>query len=91
MKRTAVFRCGALLHFAEQNRREQNPIHSYTNCASVTDLVMLLCCTELTYRIYLGISLGVTFNLIPNWIDSCYGQISIETATYSLHVTAEWG
>ncbi len=28
----------------------------------------------------------VTFNLIPNCKESCYGQISIETATYSLHV-----
>ncbi len=35
------------------------------------------------YRIYLAISQGVTFNLIPNHIESCYGQISIETATYS--------
>ncbi len=83
MKRTAVFRCGALLYFAEQNEGGQNPIHSYTNCALVNDLVMLLYSTELTYQMYLGISHGVTFNLIPNFMESCYGQISIETATYS--------
>ena len=83
MKRTAVFRCGALVNFAEQNEGVQNPIHSYTNCASVNDLDMLLCCTELTYPICLGIWHGVTFNLIPNFKESCYGQISIEIATYS--------
>ncbi len=33
--------------------------------------------------IYFGISHGVTFNLIPNFKESFYGQISIETATYS--------
>ncbi len=52
MKRTAVFRCGALLQFAEQIEGRQNPIHSHTNCASVNDLVILRCCTELTYRVY---------------------------------------
>ncbi len=31
-----------------------------------------------------GVSSGVTFNLIPNRIGFCHGQISIETATYSL-------
>ena len=84
MKRTAVLRHGALLYFAKQNDGGQNPIHSYINCASVNDLVMLLCCTKLTYWIYLGISHGVTINMIPNCMASCYGQISIETATYSL-------
>ncbi len=83
MKRTAVLRRGALLYFAKQNDGGQNPIHPYINCASVNDLVMLLCCTELTYWMYLGISRGVTINLIPNCMASCYGQISIETATYS--------
>ena len=38
----------------------------------------------LTFWIYLGISHEGTFNLIPNCMESCYGQISIETATYSL-------
>ena len=33
------------------------------------------------------ISYGVTFNLIPNCMKFNYGQISIETATYSLHRT----
>ncbi len=44
---------------------------------------MLLYCTQLTYRIHPGVSHGVTFNLIPNWIGFCHGQILIETATYS--------
>ncbi len=52
-------------------------------CASVHDLVMLLCSTQLTYRIHPGVSHGVTFNLIPNRMGFCHGQISIETATYS--------
>ncbi len=89
MKRTAVLRCGALLYYAKQNEQGLNPIHSYTNCASVNDLVMLLCCTELTYLIYLGIY-GVAFNLIPSCMESCNGQISIETATYSLDVHCLW-
>ena len=75
MERIAVFRCSALLYFAKQNEGGKNPIHSYTNYASVNDLVMLFCCTELTYRIYPGISLGVTFNLISNCNESCCGQI----------------
>ena len=37
--------------------------------------------TEL--RIYLGISHGFTFNLIHTFMEFCYGQISIETVTYS--------
>ena len=56
----------------------------YTNCASVNDLVMLLCSTLLTHRIHPGVSYGVTFNLIPNRMGFCHRQISIETATYSL-------
>ena len=51
-------------------------------------LAIPVCCTELTYQIYLGISQGVTFNLIPNYIESCYGQISIEIATYSFPVNS---
>ena len=83
MKRTAVFSPGALLYFAEQNEGGQNPVHSYTNCASVNDLVMLLCCIQLTYQIHHGVSLGATFNLIPNHIGFCHGQKLIGTATYS--------
>ncbi len=79
-----MYRRGALLNFAMQNLGGQIPIHSYTDYAWVSDLVMLLCCTELTYWIYLGTSHEVTFNLIPNCKESCYGQISIEIATYSL-------
>ena len=78
-----MLRRGALLNFDKQNGGEQNPIHSYTNCASVNDLVMLLCSIQLTYRIHPGVSHGFTFNLIPNRMGSCHGQISIETATYS--------
>ncbi len=33
-----------------------------------------------------GVSHGVTFNLIPNRMEFCHGQISIETATYSYSV-----
>ncbi len=79
-----MLRRGALLNFDKQNGGEQNPIHSYANCAPVNDLVMLLCSTQLTYRLHPGVSHGVTFKLIPNRIGFCHGQISIETATYSL-------
>ena len=41
-------------------------------------------CTQLTYRIHPGVSHDVTFNLIPNRIGFCHGQILIEPATYSL-------
>ncbi len=77
-----MLRLGALLNFDKQNGGEQNPIHSYTDCASVHDLVML-CSTQLTYWIHPGMSHGVTFNLIPNRMEFCHGQISMENATYS--------
>ena len=38
---------------------------------------------EFTYQIHPGVSRSVTFNLIPNRIGFCHGQISIETATHS--------
>ncbi len=91
LKIIAVLRRGALLNLDKQKGVEQNPIHSYTNRASVNDLVMLLCCTKLTYQIYLSISHGVTFNLIPNCTESSYGQISIESATYSLLLSGHVG
>ncbi len=78
-----MYRCGALLYFARQNEGGRNPIHSYTNYASVNDLVMQLYSTEFTYWINPGILQGVTFDLLPNYMESYYGQISIETATYS--------
>ncbi len=37
----------------------------------------------LIQQLYRVISHGVTCNLIPNCMESCYGQISIDTATYS--------
>ena len=86
-----MLRRGALLNFDKQNGGEQNPIHSYTNCASVNDLVMLFCSTQSTYQIHPGVSPGVTFNLIPSRMGFCHGQISIETATYSFGQVSQLG
>ena len=41
-------------------------------------------------RLYLGISHGVTFDLIPNCTESSYRQISIETATYSYYTYQQY-
>ena len=38
---------------------------------------------ELTYQINIGVSHGVTFNLIPSHMGFCHRQISIQAATYS--------
>ena len=61
-----------------------NSIHSYTKYRSLNDLVVLLCCTWLTYPLHLGVSQGVPFTLIPICMQSCHGQILIEMETYSL-------
>ncbi len=86
-----MLRRGALLNIDKQNGGEQNPIHSYTNCASANDLVMLLHSTQLTYRIHPGVLHDVTFNLIPNRMGFCRGHISIETATYSYNCSTGGG
>ncbi len=78
-----MLRCCALLYFGEQNEGVQNSINSYTNCASANDLILLLCCTELTYRVHPGMSQGVICNMIPHCMGPCHKQIFIETATYS--------
>ena len=79
-----MLRRGALLNFANENRGEQNPIHLYTKCGSASDLVMVLCCTEIPYHLYPDVLQGCTFSFIPNWMGSCHGQILIETETDSL-------
>ncbi len=51
---------------------------------------MLVINSPLSNPIYLGISHGVAFNLIPSCMESCNGQIPIETATYSFDVHCLW-
>ncbi len=75
LKRIAVYRCGALLNFDNQNVGEQNPICLYTKCGSANDLVLLLCGTELPYHICSGASQDCTLTLIPNSMGSYHGQI----------------
>ncbi len=41
-------------------------------------------CIGIYFLLHPGMSHGLTFNLIPNCMRFCHGQISIETATYSL-------
>ena len=85
-----MLRCGALFYFGEQNEGVQNPVDSYTNCASANDLVMLLCCTKLAYQVHpgvSGVSQGVIYNLIPHCMGPCHGQILIETKTYSWFIS----
>ena len=79
-----MLRSGALLYFGDQTEGVQNPIQTYTNCASANNLVVLLWCTELAYWVHPGVSQGVTCILIPHCIGPCHGQILIETASYSL-------
>ena len=43
-----MYRCGALLNFADQNVGEQNPTCLYTKCGSANVQVTLLC--TLVYR-----------------------------------------
>ncbi len=40
--------------------------------------------SSLSSNLHPGVLHGVTFNLIPNRMGFCHGQISIDTATYSL-------
>ncbi len=73
-----MYRCGALLNFANQNVREQNPICLYAKCGSANDLVMLLCCTKLSFHMHRGVSQGCNLTVISNSMGSCHGQILIE-------------
>ena len=61
----------------------KNSILSYTKCRSENDLVLLLCCTELTKHLHHGIWQHVTFTLLLCLMSFYHGQILIETETDS--------
>ena len=71
---TIVFSQNNLGHFVKAMYRKlyqeyvASIIGVYKNNGAVSCVANYFpCCTELTYQIYLGISHGVTFNLIPNY------------------------
>ena len=70
-------------HYTMQGEVCKNSILSHTKCRSENDLLMLLCCSELTNHMHPGTGQHVIFTLLRNWIGFCYGQILIETATHS--------
>ncbi len=75
---------GTTEHFTMQGEVCKNSILSHTKCRSENDLLMLLCCSELTNHVHHGTGQHVIFNLFCNWKGFCHGQILIETATHSM-------
>ena len=70
-------------HYTMQSEVCNNSILSYTKCRSENDILLLLCCSELTKHMHPGAGQHGIFTLLCNWIGFCHGQILIETATHS--------
>ena len=77
-------------HYTMQSEVCKNSILSHTKCRSENDLLMLLCCSELTNHMHPGTGQHVIFNLFCNWKGFCHGQILIETATHSWVMATSW-